>query len=146
MGTRGRKSHESLSVAPVVELRPLPKPPAHLTQDQADIWRMVIASRGGDLIPQESYPVLVEYCRAVCISNEISDELREFKPEWRKTDEGLRRWKTLTQMSRDHGMLVASLSVKLRLSPSTRILPDRAGVNQMKGQKRKPWELDQDET
>lgn len=133
-------------VAPVVTLRPLPAPPSHLTEQQAEIWRLVIASSGGELIAKEAYPVLVEYCRAVSLSNEIADELHAFLPEWRRTDEGLRRWKTLTQMSKDQGMLIASLSVKLRLSPSTRILPRGAGQKQGSAVKRKPWELDQDET
>jgi hypothetical protein len=139
MGSRGRKSGDELVLAPVVTLNPLPRLPAFLTPEQGDIWRVVIASRAGDLIAPETHPVLVEYCRAVTLSDDIAEEVNAFKPEWRKTDDGLKRWKTLLKMACNQAMVVASLSVKLRLAPSTRIQPITAGRNAAKGEKHKPW-------
>ena len=142
MGTRGRKSEASLSVAPVVNLTPLPPAPSNLTKPQADVWRMVIASRGGDLIAPEAYPVLVGYCRAIADGDDIQKEIAEFDPSWRKTDEGFRRWKFLLTMRTENAKLAESLAKTLRIAPSSRILPRGAGRAQEKGAKRKPWEMD----
>ena len=136
MGLRGRKSGASLEVAPVVQLRPFPKAPEHLTESQADIWRLVITSRAGELIPPESYPVLVEYCRAITAADQVAEELDAFKSEWRKTDEGLRRWDKLLAMQDRLAGKIASLAVKLRITPSTRVHPEKAGTNA-----RKAWEI-----
>lgn len=141
MGSRGRKSSASLAVAAPVKLEHMPEAPAYLTPEQDDIWRLVISSAGGDLISPESYPVLVEYCRAVVSSNQIAAQLDAFDPEWAKDDEGLKRWDKLLQMQEREARKIASLAVKLRLTPSTRVHPEKAGTVERKGVKLKPWEM-----
>lgn len=136
MGSRGRTSSAELQIAPVVHLRPIPKAPEHLTESQSDIWCLVMNSRAGELITPESYPVVVEYCRAVVAADQVAQELDEFKPEWRKTDEGLRRWDKLLAMQDRLAGKIASLAVKLRITPSTRVHPEKAGTNA-----RKDWEI-----
>ena len=143
MAQRGRKSAASVAVS-VVD-RPLDafaQPSAYLTPEQDEIWRVVIASRGGDLIAAESYPVLIEYCRAVTSSNLVAAQLDAFSPEWAKDDEGLKRWDKLLAMQDRLAKTVASLAAKLRLTPSSRVQAISAGRNADKGQKRKPWEDD----
>ena len=145
MATRGRKSAAAMAVAPpVCELQRLPESPSYLTPEQDDIWRLVVASRGGDLIAPESFPVLVEYCRAVVASNQVAGQLDSFDPSWADTDEGLKRWDKLLAMQDRLAGKVASLAGKLRLTPSSRIQPVSAGRNANKGVKRKPWERDDD--
>ena len=141
MGSRGRKSSASLAVAAPVKLEHMPEAPAYLTPEQDDIWRLVISSAGGDLISPESYPVLVEYCRAVVSSNQIAAQLDAFDPEWANDDEGLKRWDKLLQMQEREARKIASLAVKLRLTPSTRVHPEKAGTVERKGVKLKPWEM-----
>lgn len=144
MATRGRKSAASLAVAePVQELQKLPEPPSYLTPEQEDVWRLVVASRGGDLIAPESFPVLVEYCRAVISANQVAAQLDAFDPEWAKDDEGLKRWDKLLAMQDRLAGKVASLAGKLRLTPSSRVQAVSAGRNADKGAKRKPWEYDE---
>ena len=140
MAARGRKSVAALSVAPVGDLAKLPEPPAYLTPEQEDIWRLVVASRGGDLIAPESFPVLVEYCRAVTGSNQVAAQLDSFDPEWSKDDEGMKRWDKLLAMQDRLSRNVASLAAKLRLTPSSRVQAISAGRNANKGVKLKPWE------
>lgn len=143
MVQRGRKSAASVAVAPARNpLDALPQSPSYLSPEQDEIWRVVIASRGGDLIAPESYPVLVEYCRAVTGSNQIAAQLDEFMPEWAKDEEGLRRWDKLLAMQDRLAKTVASLAAKLRLTPSSRVQAISAGRNADKGAKRKPWEDD----
>lgn len=146
MATRGRKSAASLAVAvPAQELQRLPEPPSYLTPEQDDVWRMVVASRGGDLIAPESYPVLVEYCRAVISANQVAAQLDAFDPEWAKDDEGLKRWDKLLAMQDRLAGKVASLAGKLRLTPSSRVQAISAGRHADKGAKKKPWEFDSED-
>ena len=144
MATRGRKSAAALAVAaPAQELQRLPEPPSYLTPEQEDVWRLVVASRGGDLIAPESFPVLVEYCRQVISANQVAAQLDSFDPEWAKDDEGLKRWDKLLAMQDRLAGKVASLAGKLRLTPSSRVQAISAGRNADKGAKRKPWEYDE---
>lgn len=144
MATRGRKSAAALAVAePVQELQKLPEPPSYLTPEQEDVWRLVVASRGGDLIAPESFPVLVEYCRQVISANQVAAQLDAFDPEWAKDDEGLKRWDKLLAMQDRLAGKVVSLAAKLRLTPSSRVQAISAGRHADKGAKRKPWEFDE---
>ena len=144
MATRGRKSAAALAVAATAqELQRLPEPPSYLTPEQEDVWRLVVASRGGDLIAPESFPVLVEYCRQVISANQVAAQLDAFDPEWAKDDEGLKRWDKLLAMQDRLAGKVASLAGKLRLTPSSRVQAVSAGRNADKGAKRKPWEYDE---
>ena len=144
MATRGRRSAAALAVAePVQELQKLPEPPSYLTPEQEDVWRLVVASRGGDLIAPESFRVLVEYCRQVISANQVAAQLDAFDPEWAKEDEGLKRWDKLLAMQDRLAGKVASLAGKLRLTPSSRVQAISAGRNADKGAKRKPWEFDE---
>lgn len=144
MATRGRRSAAALAVAePVQELQKLPEPPSYLTPEQEDVWRLVVASRGGDLIAPESFPVLVEYCRQVISANQVAAQLDAFDPEWAKDDEGLKRWDKLLAMQDRLAGKVASLAAKLRLTPSSRVQAISAGRHADKGAKRKPWEFDE---
>lgn len=144
MAARGRRSAAALAVAePVQELQKLPEPPSYLTPEQEDVWRLVVASRGGDLIAPESFPVLVEYCRQVISANQVAAQLDAFDPEWAKDDEGLKRWDKLLAMQDRLAGKVASLAAKLRLTPSSRVQAISAGRHADKGAKRKPWEYDE---
>ena len=143
MAQRGRKSAASVAVSVIDSpLDAFPQPPSYLSPEQDETWRVVITSRGGDLIAPESYPVLIEYCRAVTGSNQVAAQLDAFDPEWAKDDEGLKRWDKLLAMQDRQAKTVASLAAKLRLTPSSRVQAISAGRNADKGVKRKPWEDD----
>lgn len=142
MEQRGRKSAAALAVVSAGAVSKLPEPPHQLTPAQADIWRIVIASRSADMIDPEAYPVLVEYCRAVVTADQIAEQLAVFDPQWLADDGGLKRWDKLTSMQARSQGVISTLSVKLRLSPSARVRADAAGVIARKGAKRKPWETE----
>jgi phage terminase small subunit len=142
MAQRGRKSAAAMSVAIVgSDLSKFPEPSAYLSPEQDAVWRDVIASRGGDLIAPESYPVLIEFCRAVDSSNKVASQLDAFSPEWATDEEGLKRWDKLLSMQDRLSRNVASLAAKLRLTPSSRVQAISAGRNADKGVKVKPWEM-----
>jgi hypothetical protein len=102
---------------------------------------VVVSSRGGDLITKESFPLLVEYCRATVAANQIAAQIDEFLPEWAKDDEGLKRWDKLLAMQDRQAKLVAQLGAKLRLTPSSRVQAISAGRNAAKGEMKRPWDV-----
>ena len=139
---RGRKAQASLTVAPVTELKNIPKPPTNLTPVQGEVWRLVMSSSAGDFIQSESYPILVEYCRTVVVADEVAEQLNAFDPTWLEDEEGLRRWDRLQAMQDRAGRRAASLATKLRITPSTRTHPEKAGTAERNKSKRKPWQYD----
>ncbi len=129
MRKRGRKSASELATKPVLAFtRPLPPPPPQLTPAEAEIWKTVVASPAGDMLSPEMAPLLIEYCRATVRSGIIAKQLEAFDPDWLAVDGGLERYDQLLRMADRQAARVASLSVKLRVSPSTRYRADRASV------------------
>ena len=143
MRQRGRKSAAALSVVPMPELRRLPDPPGTLSPQQSAIWRSVMSTVAADLIGEEAFPVLVEYCRAVVLADQIAEQLNEFNASWLADDDGLKRWNLLTQMQARVQATIGSLGGKLRINPSSRIRAENAGtISKRGGAKRKPWQTD----
>ncbi len=139
---RGRKSKASLTVAPVKELRQIPEPPEQLTPKQGGLWRTVMESSAGGFIEVEAYPVLIEYCRAAASGDMVASELDRFDPKWAQDDEGLQRWNKLLQIQDRAQGRVASLAVKLRLTPSSRVRPETAGRAERNHSGKKPWQFE----
>jgi len=149
MKQRGRKSSASLSVAPTSNVVKLPPPPSHLSAKAGALWRMVMATRAAEIIQVEAYPVLVEYCRAVEQADNIAERIDKFDIGWLDGDpddpddtgeSALRFYDKLLAMQERSSRSIASLSVKLRISPSTRIKAQTAGRIEDKGTgPRKPW-------
>ncbi len=139
---RGRKSQASLTVAAVTELKQIPDPPEQLTPEQGEIWRLVMVSSAGNFIQAESYHVLVEYCRAVIAGDQIAQQLDRYTPAWLEEDDGLKRWDKLQAMQDRTSRRIASLAVKLRLPPSTRVHRESAGAAERNSSKRKPWQYE----
>ena len=136
-----------MQVAPVVELKRLPPAPDYLTQDQKDLWVMLVKTTVGDMIDPEAYPLLVEYCRAVTASNTIADQIDSFDSGWLADDDGLKRWDRLQAMQGRNAAILIRLSEKLRISPSTRVQAITAARKASGGgQKRKPWQIEQEAT
>src|SRR5882672_6943654 len=110
MGSRGRQSAAALAVvAPDSERTPTADPPG-LTSAQKKIWNAVMSSRGGDLIAPEAYPVLVMYCRAVSLSDDIARAIEEVGTSDRKQVKTLQRWSVLQAMQDRQARGVALLA------------------------------------
>lgn len=142
MGSRGRTSAAALAVVvpPDGQVVRISNRPASLTVAQARIWDEVIGSRAADLIAPEAYPVLVEYCRAADLANQIAAEMEKFGGDRTKNQNTLRRWSALQAMQDRAARGVALLAGKLRLTPVSQQQPKTAGRNANKGAKFKPWE------
>ncbi len=142
MEQRGRKSAARLAIAPVATLKRIPDPPQHLTLAQADVWRGVMRTVVAEMITEDAHPVLVEFCRAVDLGNQVASQLAAFDPAWLADDDGLKRWDKLTQIQHRNQGVIAALGGKLRINPSSRVRAENAATVMKRGNggKRKPWE------
>lgn len=129
MGTRGRKSTASLSLAPVVGLTPPPPVPADALPEYAkEVWRDAVASLPSGHLKPADLPLLEVYCVSADVARQAREWLaREYEPEAHAV---LSR--ALTDMAR--------AARALRLCPSTRTRPDSAALQKPAGAL--PWEFD----
>ena len=142
---RGRKSSKAVGLAPVVTLERIVPPPECLSENEAKTWLVVARSPTFSLIGQDSYPVLIEYCRVVAAADDVAAQLAAFDSSWLAEDEGFRRWERLLKLQVAVSGRMSELAVKLRIAPSTRANRDHAATLHKKGMARKPWEVENEE-
>ena len=172
---RGRKSSAARSIGNVLALQgseafneERPKPPRELTEDQREEWDEISARMPQDWFGRETFPMLVNLCRAVCYSRRLAgeleevehgldglpDRLRQQSPETTPKDievileMRLNRRTELYKLQADQARLVMALSTKLRLTPQSRYQPITAGrkmFDQNQQPQKMPWEDDVDD-
>jgi hypothetical protein len=91
MRQRGRKSGAVLSVVLDVGRQLPAKPPAELSDAQAQVWRDVVGSMRPDWLTRAAFPVLIEYCRHVCRARLLEVQIAHFETEWTGVPGGLER-------------------------------------------------------
>ena len=141
MKQRGRKSQAQLSTtAPVQEIPRVP-PPAELSEYEAHVWSSVVNTKPADWFQSDTLPLLLSYCKHISQTQTIDREISEFEPEWLKTDDGLKRYKLLTDMRDRESRAMTALARAMRLSQQARVEPKTAGRAVAKHSTgRRPWE------
>ena len=135
-----RKSAGSLTLAPTATLRPLPEPPDDLTEAQAALWHKIVATKPADWWDASNLPMLRALVVHTSAAETIDRELATFDPEWLKDDEGLKRYKMLSQIRAEHTGKVESLMTKMRLTQQSRYGARQADTAARSAAKsRKPW-------
>lgn len=127
---RGRKSAEELSTVVIAgNFGNRPESPGDLTDKQAEIWRLVVASEPQEYFNTEALRgMLSDYCRHRESANMVSGVIETFKGEWLKSDEGAKRYKALLQMRDIETRASAGLATKLRLTNQSRYTPQAAAT------------------
>jgi hypothetical protein len=71
---RGRKGAARLAV---ISNMPGQRPvaPKSLTKEQVKVWRAVVATKPADWFTADSHPLLIGYCRAVVMADQLSAEV-----------------------------------------------------------------------
>lgn len=141
METRGRKSGASLGV--VVSLPgQRPEPPDHLTEDQANRWRAITATKPADWFLADTAPLLERYVVEESTAKMVQQQLAEFRSEWLLTDDGLKRFQQLTSVHQKSAAVLCSLATKMRISQQSRYDAKQAATaaNKGGGGTAKPWE------
>jgi hypothetical protein len=142
MKQRGRKSPLDLSTVVVGARQMPPRPPAELTDAQADVWRSVVASLRGDWMSPAAYPVLIEYCRHVCRARLLQSQIEQFELEWVRTEGGLERFDRLLGMADRETRVITACARALRLTPSAQMDPRSAArrVLDIPDDGKRPWD------
>lgn len=142
MATRGRKSGAALSVV-VGSIDGRPTPPADLTKFQAAVWQRTVAAESLDQFRSAALQQLLkEYCRHCEAAQILADEIEATKPEWLRTDEGLKRYDKLLIMRDRETKAQGDKATKLRLTNQSRYTPQAAATAAKNtGGFAKPWEM-----
>ena len=119
MKTRGRDSAASLEVIPFV--KPLerverPRPPAELTDDQAEEWLSVVNRMPADWFPRETHALLLDYCRHVVMSRKISQLIQQIEAG---DTLDVVEYDRLGKMAERESRVIASLATKMRMTQQT---------------------------
>ena len=139
MATRGRKSAASLAIVTNIPGQ-RPEPPSELTENEADVWRSVVATKTADWFQEDSQPLLINYCRHKVRQKFLSDQINEYTSEWLQDEEGLRRYERLMSMSIKESGMISAIATKLRLTPQSRWQPSSASVKNNQAAIKRPWD------
>ena len=136
MSQRGRKSAAALSVIPVDGKPDRLLPPVSLSDAERTVFVDLVAACDPTHFRPSDLPLLVRYCEAVVLAERAALELRlgavvDGKPS---------PWITIQEKA---VRAIVALSMRLRLSPQSRIDPKTRGRQQAYTGPR-PWELRRD--
>lgn len=135
MGARGRKPASELTVIEngSTEIKPRATPPTRLTQDQQYVWDAVVNRLPADWFPDETLPMLTQYCRHVASGEKIARMLRSVEA----TDQvDLDDYDKLLKLQEREGRAISSLATRMRLTQQATYDPKKS-----KGKAgKRPWE------
>lgn len=137
MKQRGRKQLEA--VAPVLSIPRCP-PPADLSEYEAHVWATVVNTKPADWFTADTLPLLNSYVKHVSQARLLDNEIASFDPKWLRDDEGLKRYKVLTDMRDRESRAMTSLARSMRLTHQSRYVPHTAARVAEKGGGKKPWD------
>jgi hypothetical protein len=128
MTHRGRKSSAELSlVVSPIAFPPL-RPPPTLNPKAAVFWREIVGSVGHDHFRRCDAPLLAEYCNAAYLAAFYASQIGQ-------NDTAFKCWESCAK-------LMASLSTKLKVAPSTRLDRKVVGGHQEMPDTAAPWEAE----
>lgn len=127
----------------MVPIGPKPRmaPPAELTDEQAEIWRGIVATKPPEWWNADSAPLLVAYCQAITDARKIEDLIRRFDPATIEDGDGVAQFDKLLQMRARHAGILATLATKMRLAQQSRYNESRAAtLDKHTAAGTKPWQ------
>ncbi len=145
MAQRGRKSAASLEVAALVA--PVQSgsrllAPAILSDAEQSVWAQLVNDQPADAFTPTHVPLLTQYCRHVIQAQLLADEIAAFDRAWLADEDGLKRYKMLTDMQERESRAMSSLATRLRITRQAVVDPKTAGrASRNVGRKAKPWEI-----
>ena len=157
MAKRGRKSAEETAIAALrrdaqdLIVESAPDAPYDLNDDEAAVWRAVVATKPASYFGPETQPLLAQYCRHVVGARTCADMVRTLEDMVRREAEketadergatimsAAKELDRLFKMRDRESRAMSSLAVKLRLTQSATY--DRE--KKLPTGKRRPWQID----
>ena len=119
----------------VISLPDRPEPPQNFTEDEALLWRDVVATKPADWFMRDSQPMLAAYCQAVVMH-------RELMRRWHALDVAaeIKDVRDLVTLINKTASSASSLATKLRLTQQSRYTPQAASTASKKASPLRPWE------
>ena len=73
--------------------------PPMLSDAERAVWMATVNSKPADWFGLEHVPLLVDYVRHICKADVFDAQIKAFEPHWLATDDGLRRYGKLIDLS-----------------------------------------------
>lgn len=127
MKQRGRKSDASLSVVKMGDHARI-SAPDDLNDEEKTRFNQIVGSKSADFFDAGTEPLLVEYVRLITQVNLVSLQVSDFDEAWFSTDEGVRRYKNLTDIRDKAQGRMNALARSLRLTNQSRFQPVTAAA------------------
>jgi len=133
---RGRKSAASLEIAATSPLSVVERPrcPHDLNDEEAEIWAAVVNRLPADWFPEETHPLLVQYCRSVIQARRVAELIEQATSD---PELSVSAYDRLLKMQARCSASIAMLATKMRIS-------QQATTNHRGNKKQvspaKPWE------
>jgi len=124
MKQRGRKSAAGLLAQRAVVTRG--ETPAELNEEQAMVWREIVASQHSEWFNPGNMPLLVALVRHVHEERRLGEVIANFQTEWLETEDGLKRYDLLIKNHQRQTVAIGTLSRHLRLTNQARYRADKA--------------------
>ena len=121
-----KKPETGLTMARVLDAKPLPPPPAHLTAEQAEIWHSVVRTKPADWFSADNLPLLLSYCKHISQARLLDSAIDVYELRWLDTEEGVNRLDKLVGMRCKVSGKIESLATKMRLTQQSKYQPQRA--------------------
>lgn len=110
--------------------------PAHLTDQQKEIWRQTTESRPADYFGEDSLPLLAEYCRAAAMCDALA-----YQVEAAMAGGDAQELKTVLQLRDMEARRLTSIGTKLRITNQSRYTPQAANTAGKGGGGGKVWQF-----
>lgn len=105
------------------------------------MFNRIVATRPAEFFDVATIPLLTEYCRIPIEVEIVTKAIEAFQAEWLNDDNGLKRFKELTQIRDKAQKRMILLATKMRLSQQSRFPSDsRKNRPAPEGGAPKPWE------
>lgn len=138
MGSRGRRSGESLAIAisGPTEIVQRPDAPYDLTDEQVDEWRAVVNSLPADWFQRGNHALLTQYCRHVIAARRVNQLIEQCVAG---KDVDRKEFVELLKQQESESRAINALLRSMRLTQQSVM---RAETAKRPAKVRKPWESD----
>jgi hypothetical protein len=113
MGARGRQSLASLEISGTTSRLDRPSAPHDLTDEETEVWVVVVESLPADWFGPSTIPLLVQYCRHAVQARRLGQLIEKATG---KKDLELADYDRLLKMQQRESMALAALATKMRIS------------------------------
>ncbi len=109
-----------------------PGPPPELNPDEAKEWNRLWAVSPPDWFPRETWPLLVQLCRHICMSRWLGETLQEVRQGLLdpKNVKQIAHINSISVMHEREGRAMTALMEKLRLTTQQRLARDTGAALQ----------------